>query len=322
MAFPTASVITGGLGPLGTPFDHEYSVPSFVPGQLAVFVIWTSSANVGMSTPSGWTAISNCAQIHNEVFQAWYRFMQAGDASSVIFHVSNSTTKSSFAWRAVFTIAHASTPPEGASSQSTLDPPSLNPAGWDVEDTLWFAILARHGNKTVTGVPSGYALYGADGITGATTNTYGIRGKESAAASEDPSAWTTSPDSGDMSVGTFAVRPAPSGPDGYRIPRRFAGPAQLSASATTLYTAPTNRRAILRHISVHNPTAGSVDLTMSIGSDAASTRLYDGRPLAPDELISMFVRHPLAPGDTIQAFASSAGALVITLSGDEYGLVG
>lgn len=109
------------------------------------------------------------------------------------------------------------------------------------------------------------------------------------------------------------------GSDGYRIPTRFAGPQQLTASPVTLYTAPTSRIAILRHIDVYNPTAGSVSLTMSVGTDAAATRLYDGYAIPAGKRLNMFIRRPLVAGEKIEAFASEASKLIITLSGDEAG---
>ena len=105
-----------------------------------------------------------------------------------------------------------------------------------------------------------------------------------------------------------------------RTAKRLFGPAQLNGSpATTKYTVPAGPKTILREIWVSNPGGGStVNLTMSIGTDAAGTRIFDAYPIQAGTVMPLqFHQKVLDAGEVIQAFASIANVLVLTLNGDE-----
>lgn len=102
-----------------------------------------------------------------------------------------------------------------------------------------------------------------------------------------------------------------------QIFKRFYGPAQLPGSAADLYTVPAGARARILGIHVSNPSASSVDLNLSIGTDAAGTRVYDGFSIAADSTKTNFDPYDLAAGEKIQGFASSAGTIVLTITGYE-----
>jgi hypothetical protein len=100
--------------------------------------------------------------------------------------------------------------------------------------------------------------------------------------------------------------------------KRLVGPTRPSGAAATLYTVPTNRRTVIRHIHAYNPGGGSVNLTVSIGTDAAATRILDAFPVAEDVPFDDYKsRYALAEGETIQAFASTADRVVLTIHGEE-----
>lgn len=99
--------------------------------------------------------------------------------------------------------------------------------------------------------------------------------------------------------------------------KRLSGPAQLSGSAADLYTCPPGVRTRVLGIHASNPTGGSVDLNLSIGADGAGTRVYDGYAIAGDSYTQNFDPYDLAAGEKIQGWASSAGAVVLTISGWE-----
>lgn len=98
--------------------------------------------------------------------------------------------------------------------------------------------------------------------------------------------------------------------------KRFYGPAALTNAAATKYTVPANVKAILRHIHVANPSANPVDFTLSIGADAAATRLWDGYPIPADSYEDFFLYTPMDAAEIIQALGSVNAILVITISGD------
>lgn len=103
-----------------------------------------------------------------------------------------------------------------------------------------------------------------------------------------------------------------------RTPTRMAGPAQVSNAAATKYTVPGSTVAVVRHIHISNPTASPVDFTLSIGTDAAGTRLFDGLAIPADSVYEHFCYHVLAAAEIIQAFAGTNNVITLTISGDQY----
>ena len=100
-----------------------------------------------------------------------------------------------------------------------------------------------------------------------------------------------------------------------RTPTRLAGPAALSNSAATKYTAPAGG-AVVRQIHVNNPSGSAVDFTLSIGTDATGTRIFDGLSIAADSTYDHYCYWPLTNGEIIQAFGGTNNAMTLTISGD------
>lgn len=100
-------------------------------------------------------------------------------------------------------------------------------------------------------------------------------------------------------------------------PLRLAGPAQLSAAAATKYTVPASTKTVVRHIHVQNPSGSAVTFTMSIGADAAGTRIYDAFSIAAGAVLDVFCYYVIEAAEIIQAFAGSASVLVLTIDGDQ-----
>lgn len=99
------------------------------------------------------------------------------------------------------------------------------------------------------------------------------------------------------------------------LSKRMSGPAALTGAAATKYTCPANRTARIRHIHVSNPSAAAADITISIGADAAGTRIFDGFPIAADSVYDHFGVYVLQAGEILQAFGGTA--LILTIDGDE-----
>lgn len=102
--------------------------------------------------------------------------------------------------------------------------------------------------------------------------------------------------------------------------KRLYGPTQLGNAASTLYTVPVSTRSVIRHIHVSNPTGAPVNFTLSIGTSAAATRLWDATPVAANDVLDHYQDHSLTEGEIIQAFASSAATLNLTVDGYELGI--
>lgn len=95
---------------------------------------------------------------------------------------------------------------------------------------------------------------------------------------------------------------------------RIAGPELLSNSATTIFTASTGG-ALVEMIQIANESGSAVDLTLSIGTDAAGTRLFDGLSIGANEDKSFRVYIPMVNTEVIQAYASTASVMTITIEG-------
>lgn len=102
-----------------------------------------------------------------------------------------------------------------------------------------------------------------------------------------------------------------------RIAKRLYGPAQLSDAAATLYTVPSATKAIVRHIHVQNPSASAVALTLSIGADGATTRLFAAHSIPAYGVLDHYGYYVLEAAEVIQGLASTASVLVATINGDE-----
>ncbi len=60
-----------------------------------------------------------------------------------------------------------------------------------------------------------------------------------------------------------------------RTPKRLFGPAQVATGPTTVYTVPAGTKTRIRFLWVNNPSAAIVTISVSVGADAAGTRLLD-----------------------------------------------
>ena len=99
--------------------------------------------------------------------------------------------------------------------------------------------------------------------------------------------------------------------------KRLYGPAQPGTSSTTLYTVPASTTAILRNIRISNTTATAATITMSIGADAAATRLMSGVSIAANSVYDWSGFIVLATTETLRALQGTSAALTVTVSGVE-----
>jgi len=99
--------------------------------------------------------------------------------------------------------------------------------------------------------------------------------------------------------------------------KRLAGPALLTNTAATKYTVPASTVTIIQHIHVENPTGAAVTFTMSIGTDAAGTRIYDSFSIAAGAVLDTFCKYVLTAAEIVQAFAGTTNVMTLTLDGQE-----
>lgn len=110
------------------------------------------------------------------------------------------------------------------SPSSTPDPPNLDPANWDTEDTLWFAACAVDTSRTISVYPLADRNT-ADVSGGNGGATLGLCSTNSAVSSLNPGTFTIST-SDDYAVGTIAIRPAAAAAE--RVPRTTPYPQLLA----------------------------------------------------------------------------------------------
>lgn len=102
--------------------------------------------------------------------------------------------------------------------------------------------------------------------------------------------------------------------------KRLFGPSQLTNAAATQYTVPASTKTLVRHIHVSNPSASAVTFTLSVGADAAATRLFDAYSIAAGGVLDFYPFLVLGATEIIQALAGTTLTLVIEASGTEYTL--
>ena len=108
-----------------------------------------------------------------------------------------------------------------------------------------------------------------------------------------------------------------------RIAKRLSGPAQVSNAAATKYTVPAATKTVVRHIHVQNPSGSAVTFTLSIGADAAATRIIDAFSIpaaaagVTASVVDWFCYYVLEVGEIIQALAGTNNILTLTIDGDE-----
>lgn len=101
------------------------------------------------------------------------------------------------------------------------------------------------------------------------------------------------------------------------LAKRLSGPSALTGSAVTQYTVPAATQTILRSIHVCNTSSSNLaNLTMSIGADAAGTRIFATYAIPGGGTLDWNGFIVLNAGDTIQALTSS-NTLTLTMSGVE-----
>jgi hypothetical protein len=101
--------------------------------------------------------------------------------------------------------------------------------------------------------------------------------------------------------------------------KRLFGPAQLTNAAATKYTVPPLTKARITHIHVENPGAATT-LTMSIGADAAGTRIFDALAIpagAQGTVPYPWVNFVMEAAEILQAYAGNTLQLTLTIDGEE-----
>lgn len=105
--------------------------------------------------------------------------------------------------------------------------------------------------------------------------------------------------------------------------KQFVAPQYLTNAAATYYTAPANTTAIVKQAGVYNSDTGALTFTLHViasgGSASAANMIVGARPIGAGEtqMIPELLNVTLPAGSFIQALASSASKVSLSISGAE-----
>ena len=189
---------------------HNVSMPATVNAGDLLIVLFNNDGGATVTTPAGWTQLASNATGTAVRLSVYYK-IAAGteDGTKVNFVTSANEQAAAQVYR--ITDWHGTTPPEistaATGTDTAADPSSLNPAGWDLANTLWLAVA---GQDQGGGTPT-YPVSYTGGIT-TRSSTGGSQRCQMmsarrvlAAASENPGAFTIA--SEEWVAFTIAVRP-------------------------------------------------------------------------------------------------------------------
>lgn len=244
MAFPT--IPTTGAGRVLTGVQADTTATRTFPnlsgltkssGDLLIAIVagYQSSATanaVWSGWTAGWTEFLDYSTTTGMCIGAAYKWSTGSETGTI-----SATQAATITGHAAMTLlsipgAHATTPPEGgAGAQGTAaaaDPAAFNPAGWDVEDTLWIAVHASGETNTIgtfdapTAAPANFSdlvvtALSSDVVGG----VYGaVAFRQDAVASEDVGGFTVDTSNGRNAAAVIAVRPASGGGGVAFLPER------------------------------------------------------------------------------------------------------
>jgi len=191
VAFPQIAATATTSSAVST--SHNINLPSGIQAGDLLLVGLTNKDSAGAPTfPAGWTQVWSLANdpgaANRCLHVGYYRIADGSEGATITVTFGGSVAVGAWAYR--ITGAHPAIP-EGATARNGTandnpNPPPLNPAGWDIDDTLWIASFGEPGNRTVSAFPANYTLSQIDG------DGIAVAARALAAASDDPGAFTIS----------------------------------------------------------------------------------------------------------------------------------
>src|SRR5215203_1371669 len=108
-----------------------------------------------------------------------------------------------------------------------------------------------------------------------------------------------------------------------RTAKRLVGPALIATGPTTVYTVPALTKTIIRQIHISNPSGSAVTFTLSVGADAAATRLWQTYSIpaaaagVTDSVRDIFMYLVMDVAEILTISAGTNNILTIVVTGDE-----
>jgi hypothetical protein len=100
-------------------------------------------------------------------------------------------------------------------------------------------------------------------------------------------------------------------------PKKLQGPAAVATGPTTVYTVPASTKTVIRHLHLSNPSGSPVTFTMSVGADAAGTRVFGAYSIPANSTYDWWTYLVVEAAEIVTYSAGTNNILVATLNGDE-----
>jgi hypothetical protein len=211
VAFPVEQVAdrkTGVVTANDSTWDLTWPT-NIAAGDIIIGVIASDGSPTGVFT--NLTGPSTSCGAPGAAARMWIATHRADGTETGVFTETLSASEQG-CWAVLrFTGGHAATLPAvqsgDAGTDVNPDPASLNPTGWNVEDTTWLALYVSDGTAAWSSDPAGYSTLHNALSGGANGAGLGIATLDSAVASVDPGAFTIDA-SQEWGAGTVGIRPA------------------------------------------------------------------------------------------------------------------
>jgi hypothetical protein len=195
---------------------HYVAMPATVNAGDLLIAFFASDGTPDVDLPSGWTFFfgwDSWGGTGNKF--SMYAKRAAGTEGGTTVNFQTTTAEKAAAqvyritgWRDSGILSNDVEWVNAGATGTSPNPPSLNPAHWDVENTLWIAAYGADDDHAATAYPTGYTggTY-TESDASATSTSMGSARRINAAASEDPGTFTIAA-SAFWIASTVAVRSA------------------------------------------------------------------------------------------------------------------
>lgn len=219
MTFPAAG--TAGIATQAGATSHNVDLPTVSAGDtILIFLIRNIDRTIDIGSDLDGYTLKYNTSTSGVAVRLYEKLNASGSEPDFSYGTTGSGSCDSIS--VAFSVSGVDTS-TGTESQTASgifaspNPPSLT-VSWGSDDNLWIVLAASRGSSQHTGLPSGYSSLGVDAETGTGSgNVAVLMGYlESAAATEDPGAF--SPTTDRMVVSVTGIRPTTGGGGGTAVP--------------------------------------------------------------------------------------------------------
>lgn len=280
-------------------------------GDLLIIAVAVSGTNIGMATPSGWTAIATTGALS-------FAYWKIADGSEGTFvDVGNLLVRRYAAVSYAIYDYTGATPIEGVGTTG-LNAPSLDPSWSETIDALWIAIATTQGTDgAFSAAPTGFdnllIRESIDGVAGTSQATIATARKEDTSVTLDPDSFTHSGPLVSETTRTFAV----SGDVGVSQGVTQVGITESVTSSVTLSVSVADTLAITESVvpalTLSQSVADTLAITEAI-TTALTANLSVNDPIGITEFVSPNAVYTAVVSDALTITDDAAALRVLTAS--------